>query len=314
MSTLQVGDRPLLTYVAKLNGAPTDATVALVVTRPDGTTVNPSIGHPALGTYTANVDVDMPDLWTFAWAASGAVVDVETGTFRVERAAGPRVYATVDELRDAFRDATGVLDEGRLWRRLTVASRAVDNFCGTDTSPRRFWRDNAATARLFRVEQPGLAWIDDFYTTTGLVVEVDESGTGASWSTWTNGVDFVPEPLNGGGDAGDGAFAWWMLSALDRPFPFHPRRPLLRVTARWGWSATPDAVAEATMLKAANLARRKDAPFGILGFGDFGPIRISRSDDPDVVRLLHRYEKTRGGSRTLEFDPQAGSLFHGGRR
>lgn len=314
MKVRRVGDRLLLTNVTRVDGVPTNSTVVLVVTRPDGTTITPLVTQTATGTYAANVDVDQPDLWTFAWTASGAVVDVEDGTFRVERAAGPRVYATEEELRDFFRDSAGVLDSGGLWRRLAAASRAVDNFCGTDTSPRRFWRDNAATVRLFRVEQPGLAWIDDFYSTTGLVVEVDESGTGASWSTWTNGVDYVPEPLNGGGDAGDGAFAWWMLSALDRQFPFHPRRPLLRVTARWGWSAIPDAVAEATLLKAANLVRRKDAPFGILGMGDFGAVRISRSDDPDVVRLLARYEKSRGGSRTLEFDPQAGSLFHGGRR
>jgi hypothetical protein len=42
------------------------------------------------------------------------------------------------------------------------------------------------------------------------------------------------------------------------------------------------------MLKAASLFKRKDAPFAVAGFSEFGAVRIGRND-PDVLELLGGY-------------------------
>ena len=69
----------------------------------------------------------------------------------------------------------------------------------------------------------------------------------------------------------------WPWSHLDR----------LQVTGVHGWPAVPDAVKESTRIAAANLFRRKDAPFGVAGFGEFA-LRLTQQD-PTVMGLLHRY-------------------------
>jgi hypothetical protein len=44
------------------------------------------------------------------------------------------------------------------------------------------------------------------------------------------------------------------------------------------------------ILKAASLFKRKDAPFGVAGINDFGPVRITRTD-PDVIDLLRSFRR-----------------------
>jgi hypothetical protein len=75
-------------------------------------------------------------------------------------------------------------------------------------------------------------------------------------------------------------------------FPWLPYgRPGIKVTARWGWSAVPDPVRDATRLLATRLYLRKDAPFGNEGgFSEMGPVRIVASD-PDMTRLLRPFRR-----------------------
>lgn len=213
-------------------------------------------------------------------------------------------YATVAQLREQFRDDDSILDTTQLQRALDATSEAVDRF-----TCRRFTLDASATARVYRVENPVEAWVDDIASTTGLVVETDPAGSGTWSQAWTTS-DYQLEPLNAQADGG--AYAWWVIAATDSlTFPWHNRRVGLRVTARWGWSAVPEQVVEATLLKAASLFKRRDAPFGVLGFSDVGVVRIGRQD-PDVVALLNPFVKVTPS--TINLDPQAASLFHGGRR
>jgi len=304
-TSFNIGDRPKLTYIAKVDGTPTDATVILTVTRPDGTTLTPTPDHTGLGTYTANIDVDMDGLWTFLWSATGAVTDTEDGTFRVLARAGATVYATVGELREWFGDDGERLSSPQLARALAATSRAIDRYCF-----RRFWRDNSATTRLFRADEPDFVWIDDLWSTSGLIVATDPGANGLFSETWTQ-TTYQLEPLNSAADAGgDSAFAWWQIAAVSTmSFPYAQRRAGVRVTAKWGWSAVPDQVSEATLLKAASLFKRRDAPFGWAAVGDVGVVRIGRND-VDVVDLLSPFRKTR--PRTLTYRPQVNSIFHGG--
>jgi hypothetical protein len=216
-------------------------------------------------------------------------------------------YATVAEVRSQFGDAGSKLDAGLLEKAINTASRGVDKHCN-----RRFWQDAAVTTRLFRVDAPGIAWTDDISTTTGLLVKTDQGGDGVFETTWTAGTDYQLEPLNGeivaSGDTGT-PYAWWRIVAVGaKTFPLWDGvRATLQVTARFGWSAIPDEVNQATILRAVALFRRKDAPFGVAGFGDFGVHRITRVD-PDVADLLAPYVKQR--PRTLTYGAQRRSLFH----
>lgn len=197
-------------------------------------------------------------------------------------------YATVAELRNHFADAGSALSLELLERALNASSRAVDHHCG-----RRFWADAATTTRTFDGTGRDVVYVDDISTRTGVVVT---SGTdGSTFGTsWTVGTEYILEPRNAdAAGATSDAYAFWRLRALGgRYWPDACYGPTVQVVAKFGWSAVPPEVNQATILKAAQLMKRKDAPFGVAGFGEFGAVRIGRND-PDVIDLLSEYRKPR---------------------
>jgi hypothetical protein len=193
-------------------------------------------------------------------------------------------YCTVEDVRSQLGDSASTFDAGLIEKAVAATSRAIDNYCG-----RRFWQDPAPVARVFDVWDPQLVDVNDIASTAGLVVKVDSGGDGTYATTWAS-TDYQLRPLNA--DADGGAYAWWQIAALGgKTFPCGSGgHPVLQVTARWGWSAIPDDIVEAAVLKAVALFKRKDAPFGVAGFSDFGAIRITKRD-PDVVEILDSYQK-----------------------
>lgn len=193
-------------------------------------------------------------------------------------------YCSVQELRDQFGDDGSALATAHLERAINATSRAIDRYCR-----RRFWLDTAVATRTYLVEDPLLAYVDDIGSRTGLIVKTSSDGVTYS-TTLTVDTDFILEPRNA--DAFDtdtfDAYAFWQIRMVgSRFFTVHASRPTLQVTARHGWSEVPDDVAEACILKAASLFKRREAPFGVAGFGDFGVVRIRRDDD--VATLLESY-------------------------
>jgi hypothetical protein len=195
-------------------------------------------------------------------------------------------YCTVDQVRAELSDDGGQLPDALLEKAVNAASRAIDQWTG-----RRFWQDAEPVARRYRPTSRYVAEVDDISTTTGLVVETD-SALDASWSTaWTVEDDFELGPANA--DAGGGAYAWWELAAVGSNrflVSSVSARHTLRVTARWGWSEVPVQVTEATILRAIALFKRKETPFGVADFGEFGPVRIGRQD-ADVIDLLRPFQR-----------------------
>lgn len=161
---------------------------------------------------------------------------------------------------------------------LGAASRGIDDTCG-----RRFYLDATATQRTYRVtgravcEDDGdVLLVDDIGNTTGLVIE---TGSGASW-TAVSGVEYVPDnaltlgrPITG-------------LLRVNGSWGLTTSR--VRVAARWGWPAVPAAIAEAALIQAARLYKRKDSAEGILGSAEWGVVRLSRRD-PDVWNLIEPF-------------------------
>lgn len=144
------------------------------------------------------------------------------------------------------------------------------------------------TARVFHPAHGACVYVDDFWDTTNLAVATDDGDVGTYATAWV-AADFQIEPLNGY----DGATAtpYYRIRAVgNRYFPACNRHTPVRVTAAWGWGAIPDAVFQATLIKAARIFKRKDSPEGVLGgFADLGAVRISNREDPDVCMLLAPY-------------------------
>lgn len=200
-------------------------------------------------------------------------------------------YCTVAEVRSQLADTGSKIEVALIEKAINASSRAIDTLCG-----RRFWRDATVTSRTYRPTDAYEVRVDDISTSTGLIVKTDTTGDG-TWATTWDAADYQLEPLNSdvvaGGDTLS-AFAWWKLVAIDdKVFLTGTRRASLQVTARFGWSAVPDDVNTAAILKSVGLFKRKDAPFGIAGFGDFA-MRISRRDS-DVWELLNPYIRIRAG-------------------
>lgn len=77
----------LTTAVADTLGVPTNATMSLTVTRPDGTTLVSGVGltitNPATGSYACNVQTNQAGTWLYVWTASGAAIGIDDGQFDV---------------------------------------------------------------------------------------------------------------------------------------------------------------------------------------------------------------------------------------
>ncbi|MFC5187130.1 head-tail connector protein [Actinomadura harenae] len=188
-------------------------------------------------------------------------------------------YCTLDQVRTHLGDDAAQLPAELLERAINATSRAIENWTG-----RRFWQDPAPTVRRFRPTRPSGTDLPDISTTDGLLVEVET--VPGTWMPWTLDTDFELGPDNADG----GAYAWWQLEPIGtQRLPVTGRRTV-RVTARWGWSAVPDQVQEAAILRAVALFKRKEAVYGVADFGEFGPVRITRAD-PDVMDLLRPFQK-----------------------
>lgn len=191
-------------------------------------------------------------------------------------------YATVEELKTRLGiDLSDTSRDTELLGKLTGASRRIDGDTG-----RRFWLDDAATAR--KLGRTGrLVWTDDGERLLvpdnadgdAIVVEI---GTGSSWTTvdtdrWEAGAY---QPI------ADGWPVEWLLMLDDR-WPVG-RGQQIRVTATWGWPAVPEPIHDACLLLAQRLAGRKDSPEGVSTFADAGIIRMSRYD-PDYEGNIADY-------------------------
>ena len=194
-------------------------------------------------------------------------------------------YATLAEVRDHLKDDGAKLTPAVLERAINAASRAVDRHCG-----RQFWRDASVTTRTYVPTHPTLLLVDDISTRTGLVVSVGSDGT--TFPTVLTSTSYLLEPRNAdvvaGGDTAD-AHAFWEIRRLGGQWSTGRGLPTVQVVARFGWSTIPDEVKQATIIKAAALFKRKDAPFGVAGFSEFGAVRVTRAD-ADVMDLLAPFE------------------------
>ncbi|MFF4576915.1 phage gp6-like head-tail connector protein [Streptomyces sp. NPDC001373] len=160
---------------------------------------------------------------------------------------------------------------------LASASRNIDTATG-----RRFYLDPVASARTYRPadrtvnDSGGARLLLDDAGADPVTVETGSAGTWTALSEYETGPDNalarsrpITSLIRASGGWGTG-----------------PAR--VRVTARWGWPAVPDEIAQATLIQAARLFKRKDSPEGVTGSAEWGVVRLSRRD-PDVWALIEHF-------------------------
>lgn len=283
-----VGETRTAVCTVDPSGGDTDGT--LTVFKPGGAEVNPAptVSGSGTGTLTAPVAYDTEGWWLLKWEVTGTGAGLRYEEVYVEAAptqpASVPLYATVDDLREQLGDDIDALPDALLVRALKATCRGINDFTG-----RRFWQDPEVVTRTYKPEDGDLAWVDDISTTSGLIIATDTTGSGSFTTTWS-ASDYELQPRNAHADGP--AYAWWRIAAVDRYFfPTAGRRATLQVTARFGWTAVPDEVEQATLLRAAAIFKRRDSVDGMRGFGEFGVVRISTKRDPDVADLLNNFIK-----------------------
>lgn len=178
-------------------------------------------------------------------------------------------------------------DDTTIATAVAATNQAITRWCGRtfDTTT-----SGSESERVYRPKSYTLCITDDFYTTTNLVVKVDAGDDGTYESTLTLNTDFIVEPVNGREDGI--AVPYRKLRAVAWVFDPCHTFPSVQVKAAWGWSAVPDDVKQAALIKAARIFKRKNSPEGVVGgFQDFGAIRVTNREDPDVAMLLAPYRR-----------------------
>lgn len=195
-------------------------------------------------------------------------------------------YRTVAEFKAWLSPPlTDAVDDANIASALLSASHGIDNYCHT-----HFWQTPAGTTRIFDTCDAWRLRINDAAAVTQ--VATDSNSDGTYETVWSAG-DFQLWPLNPAFGPETQPFTE-ILAIGTRSFPFATRRQgLIQVTGTWGWPTIPESVIESTLLITNRLLKRRGSPEGIAGIDEFGTVRISAREDPDVVRLLTPYRANR---------------------
>lgn len=187
-------------------------------------------------------------------------------------------YATLDELKAYVGIPAGeTMKDTQLDWALDSASREIEGCC-----ERQFNKAIVVSQRMFDIVHHDAVVVDDFHTTTGLIVE-----TGRGVSTWNALTDYRLLPRNGVVNGVSG----WPYSEIESGWgSWLPYAESIRVTAQWGWGSVPTPVRQACLIIAAKNYKLADAALGVAGFGEFGVVRVR--DMPEIAAKLKQYKRT----------------------
>lgn len=185
-------------------------------------------------------------------------------------------YASRAQLRAHLGFPTSTTtDDALLDAALDAATEAVDAYTGRSFAVPA--DDAVDTTRIYRRDNWAL-WSDVHRLYIDDVVSVSLVETSANRVDWTTTTaTYWLEPANT-----DPKNTITATSALG---------PWVRVTGIFGRASLPSSVSQATLIMAARLFKRKDSPSGTEGFGEFGVVRVSRSQDPDFCALLDPFRE-----------------------
>lgn len=197
-------------------------------------------------------------------------------------------YCTLAELKDWIGGAAVnvTADDLNFGNVITSVSRWIDQYC-----QRRF--GSVTETRVLDACTPTvleLGAFDDLASMTTL--KTDQNLDGVYETTWAASdyqllpldAPFGPEPRPYRSIRSTGGRAF--------PLPAGTGRiGLVQIAGVWGWPATPASVNQACLIQCHRIFKRKDAPEGMMGFADFGVVRMQSRLDPDVAAMLDPYQR-----------------------
>lgn len=186
-------------------------------------------------------------------------------------------YATLADVKAALR-LTDNTDDGLIEQAIEGASRRIDGYCN-----RWFYKTASTPVKVYSATLYQIS--TDDIADASITVKIDGAADGTFNTTWTQNQQYQIEPLN----AVITGNPYRRIVAINGyQFPIAIDKPLVQVTAQWGWDSVPSDVKQACILLSIRGFARLNAALGVVGFADMA-VQV-RAVDPDVRDLLHTYK------------------------
>lgn len=158
------------------------------------------------------------------------------------------------------------------------------------------WVERKALRHFYQIHESRVFEADDYYNLAlghfNDLVEItelatDEDGDGVFETVWSP-ANYQLRPIDASGGLEPRPYR--SIRAIGQRFPINSlmggRLERIRITGTWGWPMIPDAVVTAVKIQAGRIIKRKEAPEGIMGLGQFGVVRVSSKGDPDAMAAI----------------------------
>jgi len=186
---------------------------------------------------------------------------------------------------------SGSSQDTNLTNAINASSRLIDQITG-----RVFFISESVQVKFFTPNNPFILDVPDIATTTGLIVQLDTTDDGSYDKTITLDTDFYLKPLDVVDLDGDNDIPFQSLVILDRRSSERFDPDIVRnvkITAKYGFNAVPDAIKQACLLQSSRLWKRKDSPFSTYGSSEVGERELFQKMDPDAKSLIKPYIRHR---------------------
>ena len=199
-------------------------------------------------------------------------------------------YCSTNDLKTMI-GLSGSSQDTNLTNAINASSRLIDQITG-----RVFFISESVQIKYFTPNNPFILDVPDIATTTGLIVQLDTTDDGSYDKTITLDTDFYLKPLDVVDLDGDNDIPFQTLVILDRRSSERFDPDIVRnvkITAKYGFNAVPDAIKQACLLQSSRLWKRKDSPFSTYGSSETGERELFQKMDPDAKTLIKPYIRHR---------------------
>lgn len=197
-------------------------------------------------------------------------------------------YATAAELKEWIDDRTGRVTDAdgnsrdtMLDAILQAESRVVEKVCG------RVFYASSDEARTYYPTPERTVWVVDLTSSSPTIV-IDNDGDETPETTLTS-ADYVLLPTT---EQGLAPLRYQMIrSKLGSSYTFYPGRPV-QITGNWGYveeAATPPAIKQAVLLRAARHFTRRKAKLGRVVIPETTVGETLAREDPDYMAMVEPY-------------------------
>jgi hypothetical protein len=197
-------------------------------------------------------------------------------------------YTTPAAVMDAL--AIDATDTSTLQTVCTGITTFINNQCGRDFRP---------VASSVRYYNPTNYYCVDIHDASAVTAVATDDAADGTYSTVWPTTDWQAQPVDGIGPAGQIGWPFTNIVAVESRFFYYYLtnfRPLVKVTATWGWANIPDDIPIAALMVAEESFKAvREAPFGSANMADFGPITIRGNRRVDQILQPYKTDRSADG-------------------